>query len=449
MVRTGAVAAGRYRMAQHGQPAQRGGLPGMFILQDNVSFQVYKPSWMGTRTVFRPFPGKNPEAPMNDDRSPNWDPFRLSNEPLDFGDWIRRYDMVFGFGTPGVTFITRDPRMPLIDEQRSPVLTLVQSIKRAVKAGQCDPSWNPLVLGVGGNSEPLCLPRDGYVMQGILMEHKSVPQDPPRGSAIEHTPVLLLMTQSAGETLLDKLEERDAQGNFAWPDITDLAAGRFVQFHQAGTQRSGNPAALQTMSGSGQRGDRGMNMNRYEVEILDSYNGISPTYPEIVGVASAHVQPWDDIIRIPTAEEQIRIICNAGIPAAAIVYALRDAFGEMIPAHVFDQARAQGVGGTPSVVASPMMRTAASTPAAGNGMVRVADPSMPAVNSVPAPAPAAMRTMSPAAPQQVQAASPVATPPAVAEAAAGAVPPVNTVRSQRTQDALNKARQRLAAHAAE
>lgn len=397
MPRQGA-AAGRYRMSDQGQPTQRG-LQGMYLLRDNAGCQVYRPTWNGTRTIFRPFPAKDPDNPQA------WDPFRLSDEAGDFGDWIRRYDVAFSLGNPGITFVAKSPFDP--DDAQNPVNLLHRSINQAVKSGTGDPSWNPLIFGAKGRSAPLSPYKDGYVMQGILMEHKSNPQNPPRGSLPEHQPVVFLMSQSAGAALLEKLNERNQEGKWAWPDITSLDAGMFVQFHQAGTQHNaGAGSAPRQMGQQGPVGGGIAENNSYEVEFLELYNGISPTFPTIQQLAETHVRSWDDIVRTPTPEEQIRLICSAGIPASAIVYALGDIYRDAIPQHIWDQANAtrqqstvpfnqpQGGGS-----ANPMQQTqespfvSPSTPPAETAAPVAQSPTQPAtgdnVQSEPAPSPEA------------------------------------------------------------
>ena len=104
---------GRYSFRDHGQ-SSRGGLTGVYILKENAGCMIYRPSWNRTPTISRVFPGRNPENPAE------LDPFRLSNELRDYGDWIRRYDAIVGLGTPGSTFIIRDPREDDIDVQQNP-----------------------------------------------------------------------------------------------------------------------------------------------------------------------------------------------------------------------------------------------------------------------------------------------------------------------------------------
>ena len=193
-----------------------------------------------------------------------------------------------------------------------------------------------------------------------------------------------------------------------------------------------------TLGGGG--GDIAAN-NSYEAWILDMHNGISPTFDGIHGLAEAHVRPWDEIIRIPSIEEQVRMLCSAGIPASAIVYALGDTYSEMIPAHIFDQAHGQQNATVPfaaEAAANPMAAPAHRSPdmpppvliapAAAAGI----DPAMPPVQGA-----------IPMQPPPVQAAPPAAAP---ADTGFDAQPVhADNARSQNTMEAIQRARQRQAA----
>jgi len=426
----------------------------MYILQENAGCQIYRPTWQGTRTIFRPFPGRDPTNPTA------WDPFRLSDEDRDWGDWIRRYDMAFSFGVPGITFILKDPLDKTGDDQQNPVWMLYRSIQQAVKSGQGNPAWNPLIFGATGRAAPINAPKDGYIMQGILMEHKSAPQNPPRGCLLEHQPVVLLMSQSAGQAMLDTLSEQTAEGGWLHPDVVNLDGGRFIQFNQAGTQYQSAAAGAGAQMGAsmtvGASSGSQVDNKRYETSVLELYNGISPTFVGIHEVAQAHVKPWDEIVRIPTIEDQVRMLCGAGIPATAIVYALGDVYQEFIPQHIFDQARAQSTSTT-----VPFQSTQASNPMAGGGDAAAGgrpmgapstatqqDPGMPSVHAAQSvgqtPAQAAGWPMTAA----VDTEAPADGAPATTPEAQGFDPQpthANAERSQSTMDALQRARDRARA----
>lgn len=336
---------GRYRMAQHGASSRRG-LQGVYILQDNSGCQVWRPTWNMTRTVARLLPVWDPMNPQQ------LDPFKLSENDRDFGDWIRRYDAVTGLGTPGITYILRDPRETDIDIQQNPAWLLYRGIKSAVDSGQCDPSWNPLIYGGGANRKaPLDSPTDIYVAQCILLEHKSKPCNPPLGMAPEHQQVVLMMSQSAGEALLDKANEEGA------PDIITLDGGMFVDFHQLGVpsllagaqpmqQQQPQLLGQGTTAGGGHHRGNQPSENRYEVDFLPAYPmpahiGSPPGLAHMRDQIVAKIRPWDDIIRVPSIEEQVGMIATCGLPPSAVVFALGDLYGEYIPEHIRAAAHQQ------------------------------------------------------------------------------------------------------------
>lgn len=334
---------GRYSFKDHGQ-SSRGGLTGVYVLKENAGCTIYRPSWNRTRTIFRIFPGRNPENPAE------LDPFRLSDEPRDYGDWIRRYDAIVALGNPGTTFIIRDPREDDTDVQQNPCWMLFRAIDGAVKRGQCDPSWNPLRFGASGRAAQLSAPTDIYLVQGVLMEHRSKPQNPPLGIYREHQTCVLMMSQSAGRALLDELDKRDADGNYIYPDVVDLDVGAFIDIHQAGTPTMGQaarggPNAPMLGTGGNIVGPGGMPQgnpgeNRYECTILSDYNGIPPTLTQARDIVLPKIKAWDDIVRHFSIPEQVSMICSSGLPASAVVYALQEAYGEHIPQSVYEQARA-------------------------------------------------------------------------------------------------------------
>jgi len=333
MSRTG-VARGRYTFESEGVPTGRG-LQGMHILRNGSGCQIWKPTWGGKKTIVRTLPVRDPDNPNQ------WDPFRLSDGPHGFGDWIRRYDMAFSIGIPGITFITQDPRDHDIDAQQNPVWMLHRAIPAAVRSGQAPSSWGAMVVGQTGRPLPISPPKDGYLMQGIVVEWNDKPRVPPIGVQPNDMPVVFLMSQTAGEALIEKIQEKNPDGSWKHPDLLDFNGGGFIQFHQAGSQNRVNPAQTGSL-GSQQRALGGQALeNRYEVEILDNYNNVSPAITDLEPMLAARSQRvmWDEIIHIPTLEEQVQRLSRCGLPASAIVYALGEAYRDLIPEDVQAAAR--------------------------------------------------------------------------------------------------------------
>lgn len=296
---------------------------GLFILKPGVNAALYRPSWSYTYTTFRIFPGRNPEKPDE------LDPFRLSDAPFDFGDWIRRYDAVRGWGDPGVTFIYRDPRNHDEDKQQSPVWQLYTAVSRAVKSRQAPPHWVDCVKGTGGSRRTLSKPSHIFLVQGILTRHRSKPLPQPIG--VPGTPTcVLVLPPTAGTALLTELEKKDEQGKRKYEDIVALDGGEFVDFYQAGTQQVGQTGLLAggvqpTLMTGGQS-----TSFAYEVTIG---NGQSAAIAGIAGITD-QIFPWDSAIRVLSIEEQVRMLCSCGLPADMLAYGLRERFGEMLPESV-------------------------------------------------------------------------------------------------------------------
>ena len=378
MPREGQSTRGRYRMADHGQQFKSGGLPGMHILKDGCGASIWKPTWNKTRTVFRPFPGLNP------DNLAEFDAFRMSDDPRDFGEWIRKYTAVtIGVGQQAVTFILYDPRDGDLEQRQSnPAWMLRNSIYKAVKNGQCPAEWNPLVFGGTGRPAPLKQPSDVYLIQGVLMEHKSEEKKPPRGFAPDEDTVIMMLPQSAGNSILDDWLERrvknaDGSISFEFPDIVSLTDGAYIGIGEENTTWPDSaPASIASVSGGNST------FSSYECRILPTYNGLPASLEE--PAVRAKVKDWDAIIRIPTLEEQLTMICESGIPPAAILYGLGDRYRDLLPEHIVNSGNAQPAAQPAAVPVQPAVQPAAipqppvqAAPLANDAATGPAGPSVP------------------------------------------------------------------------
>lgn len=341
---------GRYSMKEHGQSSQDR-FSGVYLLNQGSDCTVRKPSWFNTRTVVRPLPGR-----LQDDET-KLAPCRRSEDPGDWGDWIRRYDAVTNFGPSRITFITKDPRDPkqLHDH---PCTLLRKAIRAAVRSGNYNPAWGPLVVA-GDSGEPLRTSTNIYVMQVIMLEHMSKIMQPPAGLLAGDATVVLMTSSTAGRALLTKMDEKEDDKYKYW-DIVDLHAGAYVQFSQAGSQSSaGSKQATslgqQAAFGGVHRAQSVAERASYDVEIFDDYNGTPASLDGVVEQICDKIKPWDDIINIPTMEEQVELICRCGIPADAIMYALADLYRDIIPADIVEsvQQRTHATGFSPEIQAAP------------------------------------------------------------------------------------------------
>ena len=336
----------RYRMSEHGAPTRRGGL-GLMVLKPNAGYELYKPTWEGKRTTIRIIKVKNPENPAE------WDRFRFSEDPRDVGDWMRRYDAGVSLGvTNGCTFIVRDPRDDSMDMQLSPVNLLERTIGQAVRSGQCNSAWNPLIFGTTGKGAPLSKIRDLYLVQCVIIEHGNKPCIPIIGLGPQQRPTGMVLSDSAAGALLNACveyapggEQFKGTGDYAkiykHPDITDWLNGKFVTFYQSRTQQAqGAAAAPQSWAPGGASSNVA---KTYDCVISDTYqwNG------QIIGANlqpyeedfMRKCKPWDDIVHIMPIKEQVELLA-ARFPPDAIIYALGDAYGEFIPEHIKQAAAA-------------------------------------------------------------------------------------------------------------
>jgi len=335
-------------MADHGQQFKSGGLPGMHILHAGCGAQVWKPTWNKTRTVFRPFPGLNPDNPAE------FDSFRLSNDPRDFGEWVRKYTVAtLGVGQQAVTFILYDPRDGGLEQRQSnPAWMLRNSIYQAVKNGQCPAEWNPLVFGGAGRPAPLKQPSDIYLIQGVLMEHKSEGKNPPKGFSADDDTIVMMLPQSAGNSLLDdwlerRVEAADGSISFEFPDIVSLTDGAYIGVGEENTTWPGQePASIASMAGSNN------SFSSYECRIFPKFGDLSASLEE--PAVRAKVKDWEAIIRIPTIEEQIIMICESGIPPAAILYGLGDRYRELLPVHIVNAGNTDAAQPATTPAAAPV-----------------------------------------------------------------------------------------------
>jgi len=367
-------------MADHGA-SETGTLHGNHLLKAGTGAAIWRPSWGGLTTV-RILPQPSPDNPAV------WDPYRLSMDTNGFGDWVRRYPAVRNMGTPPVSFISHDPADPSVDPQTSPAWLLFRAIDRAVAQGQDQQGWAMLLRGGQNRGPALPKPKEVYLLQCVLMEHKSKIMNPPKGSADDDPTIILELGPSAGQTLLALCNEPNPQwtgdpmdwnGSMKYGDLVDLHTGRFVTFFKLGENPlelrrrgagapppAGGPqrtlgdtfgARRSAGGGDGQESDE----IGFGVLIENDYSGIAPAFQAVEDKVRRKVKVWDDILRFPTYEEQAHLLADK-FPTDVIFYAWRDAPPEWIP----EQVRRRHVGAVSGAV-----------PSAGPGYVPPTTPAAP------------------------------------------------------------------------
>jgi len=421
----------RYSFSQHGN-SEQGQRHGNYLIQNNQA-DLWSPAYGAGVTTIRIFPAPSPDLPTE------WDPYRFPaadpHEPLGFGDWIRRYPAVRSMGDPSVTFITNDPGNPQIeDPQMTPGWLLYRAIDRAVASGQDRPGWASLLRGGRGRGAQLSRPSEVYLVQCAIMSYKNRAYSPPKGFGQDDKLCIMELGPSAGLAMINELHREiegyqgdpdDFSGRYFNGDPIDLDAGRFINFftlkdgdprQTAQAQNSGwNQGSNNPASGGG-RGGNDSEPIGYGCFMEEQFQGIPARLREYETVVRARVQPWEELVRVPTIEEQAHLLADK-FPPEVIEYAWA-AHPEWIPEEVSRRARAAVSVGAPGGM--PQAGPAGSPPLAGSTQPVAGGAEAPAQQAPPAQAGAwgqsgaAPAAPAPVAPHQEQMAPPQAAPPQAA-----------------------------------
>lgn len=322
-----------YSMADHGN-SSRSGSPGFHCIKKGVAHRVYRPLWNRAHTVVRILPAFDQETgqflPMRD---PNAD------GDMNFTDWIRRYDVACAIGPAKQWWITCDPSDPeaVASQFNNPMWMLYNAINAAIRSGQCDPAWFPLTQGSKQGRAALTKPDDVYFCRALVMQHGDKLFNPPAGLSPQDPLVILALPRSAGNALVQKLNERHPDGSYVHGDILDMNYGMFLDIKQEGTPAIGQAAqqvGMMTIGGGGNDRDA----MRYEIDLLPAFNNCGPQLSAFVQQFAQRWVSWDDLLEFPTLEEQVQLICSCGLPGNMIMYALGELYGNSIPEFVRSSA---------------------------------------------------------------------------------------------------------------
>lgn len=325
-----------YRFGQHAGAARSFRDPTKLIKQ-GANAEVYKPSWKHTSTIFRPHPVFVNGQPQ---------PYRYDAEDSNFTDWIRCYRAVMGVGNPGIDFILCDPSDPNVDRAANPYEMIYAYVKMLQKSNSLPNHIFALTQGGPGRGAALPNTTSITVMQGSLLMQNNEPKVPAKGSAVNDPTGVMVIKQQAGDDLIALLNQRRepnqppdparaAEDPFAsqfyYGDITHIRHGAFIHFIQKGAAAA---AGGQNVFG-GQRANTGARQRiediGYAVSIMDRLsNGAPADMSSMANILLDKWTPWEEIIHIPTVDEQIRYLC-AVLPADLIVSALADRYRELIP----------------------------------------------------------------------------------------------------------------------
>jgi hypothetical protein len=370
---------------------------GNYILKRGMG-EIRKPSWQRTETVVR-------FLPQWSFANSRWEPFRYSPAPMDFGDWLRRYDAVRGFGANGVTFLLYDPiSNPAYDMQSNPCVILHRAIQQSIDARQCEPDWPALLKGAPGQRAQLGKPGPIYLTRAAIFRIKSkdmaTAERAPLGMAAQDPAFFLELPKTAGEKLVAMLEERnegftgelDDPAGFKYGDIVSLDQGSYVHIFEEGADpklaqqaATSAPKQLSYSSGGGRGnygggGGGGSQFKGYDMRIEKTWNGFSANLnsPEMEQLVKAKQRPWEDCLQFFSHQEQACLI-QEGFPAKAIMYAWRDH-----PEWIKDETRAKAVGRVSAGFQQPANVASPTTPYSFGGDLVGPATGQPAVVTPPA-----------------------------------------------------------------
>jgi len=359
-----------YSFGAHGQ-SERGGQSGNYCFKPGL-VDTWSPPYENGVLTFRPFPGLSPE-----DRT-QFDPYRWSStdpeEPLGFGDWIRRYPAVRSFGQPSVTFLYNDPSNPIVEDPRmTPAWVLYTAISHAVSQKVERPGWAGLLIRGTGRQAQLPKPSELYLIQGCVMMWQNKSFNPPRGIGDDDKTTVILLSPSAGGALLQQCQAEvqgfagdpdDFEHRFVGGDPVSLDTGRFVTIY---TLSDGDPRVAQQMApqgwqtqsrqGPGVMGGQQQKPIGYGAFMEPMFGGLSARLREAEPAVRRKVRLWSDLVNIPTLEQQAQLIADK-FPPDVICYAWQDSHPEWVPEEVQRRAVAAmqvAMGGAPGLPPSPGM----------------------------------------------------------------------------------------------
>ena len=323
---------GTYSTRSHGAPVTNTGYTSddRIVVKD-INALINRPKWdvprpgqpPKPRNVYRILPVVSPNDPDS------LVPFRYSDEPGDFGEFLYGCFLGNNIGTNKLNFVLGDRRD--FDETtiyETPLATLNASLVRALSVGEGHADWKNLVK-VGKSSfgerkaPPLITnPVFSYLLQVAVVSHIDKPADKVFWGLDDDDPLIILaITSNAGASLIAQLDACCAL------DPVSLDKGLFIDVHSVDNP----PAGADTSHITSEYG--------YAITLLEDFNGITPDLSAREDDVRNRVKWWDDIIYIPDTEEQVRWICESNITASALLYGLESKFNEYIPPAVREAAQ--------------------------------------------------------------------------------------------------------------
>ena len=306
-----------------------------YILKRPSRFTLVYPFWSfdpnaPVDNVFRLLPAKNREG---DGEKAGLTPYRLSPEPHDYGIWLYGGYVASIGGKSGITFLignnlTHDE----YELRRAPYNVLYENVVRLVTSGAM-PHWRDYnLIRLPGrvtkrlswnNADPqepsmplLLRPEVYYFAFALVASHPSYPfTGKLYGLEPDQKLFVVVMRRSVGEKLMDLLDSMGAKGE----QVIDWDPGLFVHI---------TPPTSQDAFG-------------YDVSVSHSLGVLRPSLRGHEQGIIDRLAWWEDILEFPTAEEQIKYICQSQLPAEVIYRCLQMEFGSYLPDEIVSRAKEQ------------------------------------------------------------------------------------------------------------
>lgn len=323
--------------------------------------ELWRPDFSGKPNVIRIYPGLNPDNPTS------FDPWRFSTRADDYGQWffpVVTANVSCQASGLGRSWVLCHPLDNHYDMTRNPLVLMRNAVKMALNQKQpFAVNWLSLIQGGQGRGPELADPKESWLVQVALIEHKGNVYNPPRGGGADDDTVFMLLPVSAVTAIKSAMEQRkpefrgdpdDIAGHFANGDPIAIDDGCFVVLFPRGKDPRNAP---QNLGGFGQSRESrgGRDIIGYDCFLTKEWNGISATLSGYEDIVRAHVKNWEDVIHFPTDEEQVRYLEQVFRPFPdLLVYALEDVYGAVMdPSIRREGALRFGRGRQPEVAPAP------------------------------------------------------------------------------------------------
>jgi hypothetical protein len=317
----------------------------MLILKKGKG-EIVRPKFDDKPTVFRIFPGLDPDNPSQ------FDPWRFSAKPEDYGQWFIPVTCALNIGATSAnqakTWLLHDPYDQHYDINTNPLVLVRRAIVNAKKNKMSQNfEWEPLTVGAKGKAAEIQPPKECWLVRAAIIQHNGenyFSPNFPLGLEPDKPTKFVLLSKSAVDAVKAAMEEpnpvfngdpEDINGRFINGDPVALDKGAFVVLFNkkfdprgaaspaSGQAQFARPAAQQGQDSWGS----------YAAYLTTNYHGNSPIYSAYTDFVRSHVKDWSEVLNVPTNEDQVKYLEQVLRPYPdLLVYALHDMYG-----HVMDK----------------------------------------------------------------------------------------------------------------